>query len=308
MTALADRAEEYVRLRRAFGAKLVGAAPLLASFTAFLDTRGETTVTVDAAVAWASQDPAANRMQVARRIAVVRGLAAYLQAFDPATEIPPGHLLPASSTRTAPHVYSDQQIVTLLHAARTLQPELHGAGLATLIGLMAAAGVRTGEVLRLDRGDFDPIAATLTIRDSKWGKSRRIPLHPSTRVALDEYAALRDRYVREPLDAALLLSARGARITSAMLYRWFPAVRTAAGIVGEPGQRPARLYDLRHTFAVHTLRDWHAAGVDVRRHLPVLSTYLGHVNPDNTYWYLQAVPELMSVLADRLTAYLDGGQ
>jgi integrase/recombinase XerD len=92
-----------------------------------------------------------------------------------------------------------------------------------------------------------------------------------------------------------------------MLHRWFPAVRAAAGIASQPGQRPPRLYDLRHTFAVHTLTDWHAAGIDVPRQLPVLSTYPGDVNPDNTYWYLQAVPELMSVLADRVAAYLNGG-
>jgi integrase/recombinase XerD len=196
----------------------------------------------------------------------------------------------------------------MIDAARRLRPELHGAGLATLIGVMATAGLRTGEALRLDRDNIDPTAGTLSILKSKWGKSRRIPLHPSTVAALGDYTALRDRYVGKSADSALLLSVRGARITPAMLHHWFPAVRADAGIIAGPGQRQPRLYDLRHTFAVHTLTDWHTAGIDVQRQLPVLSTYLGHVNPDNTYWYLQATPELMDVLADRVAAYLDGGQ
>ena len=304
MTALAERAEDYLRLRRALGAKLTGTAALLASFTSYLDAHAQSRITVDATVAWACQPPAGSRALVARRLATVRGFAAYLSAFDPATEIVPTHLLPAGRTRTAPYIYSDAEVAELLDAARRLRPEVRGAGLATLIGLMAAAGLRTGEALRADRDDFDPAAGTLSILKSKWGKSRRIPLHPSTVAALDDYTALAEP-VRQPGQTALLLSPRGTRINPAVLHRWFPAVRADAGIATPAGQRRPRLYDLRHTFAVHTLRDWHAAGIDVRRQLPVLSTYLGHVNPDNTYWYLQAVPELMSVLADRVAAYLE---
>jgi integrase/recombinase XerD len=308
VTALAEQAQDYLRLRRALGAKLTDTAPLLASFTSYLGERAETVITVNTIVGWATSDPDVSRARVARRIAAVRGFAGYMGAFEPATEVPPGHLLPAGPTRSAPHIYSHEQIVALVDAARRLRPELHGAGLATLIGVMATAGLRTGEALRLDRDNLDPTTGTLSILKSKWGKSRRIPLHPSTVGALGDYTALRDRHVPKPADPALLLSSRGTRITPAMLHHWFPAVRADAGIITGPGQRPPRLYDLRHTFAVHTLTDWHTAGIDVRRQLPVLSTYLGHVNPDNTYWYLQATPELMNVLADRVAAYLDGGQ
>ena len=305
MTALAERAEDYLRLRRALGAKLTDTAPLLVSFTGYLHERGQTVITVNATLAWACQPPAASRAQMARRIAAVRGYATYLAAFDSATEVPPTHLLPAGPTRTPPYIYSDAEIVALLDAARRRQPA-RGAGLATLVGLMAATGLRTGEALRLDADNVDPAAGTLTILKSKWGKSRRIPLHPSTVTALDDYIVLADQ-IRRPGETALLLSAHGMRISPAVLHRWFPVVRADAGITGPAGCRPPRLYDLRHTFAVRTLTDWHAAGIDVRRQLPVLSTYLGHVNPDNTYWYLQAVPDLMSVLADRVAAYLDGG-
>jgi integrase/recombinase XerD len=307
VSALATRAEDYVRLRRAFGAKLTETAPMLTAFTAYLDGCAQATVTIDAALAWAARG-APSRAQLARRLAVIRGFAEYVQAFDPATEVPPGHLLPAGPTRTTPHIYTDDQVTALLAAARDRRPELHGAALATLIGLMAAAGLRTGEALRLDRDDLDLGAGTLAIRDSKYGKSRRIPLHPTTVAALDEYATLRDRHIPQPVDTTVLLSTRGRRISPAMLHRWFPAVRAEVGIVASPGSRPPRLYDLRHTFAVRTLSDWHTAGVDVRRQLPVLSTYLGHANPDNTYWYLQATPELMNVLADRAAAHLDGDQ
>jgi integrase len=306
VSTLAERAQDYLRLRRALGAKLTDTGGLLASFTGYLHARGQTVITVNDTLAWACRPPAASRAQVARRVAAVRGFATYLAAFDPATEIAPTHLLPAGPTRTAPYIYSDAEIVALIDAARRRQRS-GGAGLATLVGLMAAAGLRTGEALRLDRDNVDSAAGTLTILKSKWGKSRRIPLHPSTVAALDDYTGLADR-IRRPAETALLLSAHGTRISPAVLHRWFPVVRADAGIAGPAGCRPPRLYDLRHTFAVHTLTDWHAAGIDVRRQLPVLSTYLGHVNPDNTYWYLQAVPELMSVLADRLTAYLDGGQ
>jgi integrase/recombinase XerD len=308
VTALTSRAEDYLRLRRALGTKLTDNGPLLASFTSYLDERAETVVTVNTTLAWAARDQPASRSQLARRIAVVRGFAAYLRAFDPATEVPPGYLLPAGPTRAAPHIYTEQEIVALIGAARRLLPELHGAGLATLIGVMATAGLRTGEALRLDRDDVELTTGTLSILKSKWGKSRRIPLHASAVNALDDYLVVRDRCVRRPVDPALLMSSRGARLTPAMLHRWFPVVRADARIMAGPGQRPPRLYDLRHTFAVRTLQDWHAAGIDVRRQLPVLSTYLGHVNPNNTYWYLQATPELMGVLADRVAAYLDGGQ
>jgi integrase len=308
VTALAEHAEDYLRLRRALGAKLTDTEPLLVSFTGYLNEQAQPVVTVNAAVAWATQPAVASRAQVARRLAAVRGFASYLHAFDAATEIPPTHLLPAGSSRTASYIYPDAEVVALLDAARRRQPGPAGAGMATLIGLMAAAGLRTGEALRASREDFDSATGTLSILKTKWGKSRRIPLHPSTVTALGDYAAFRDRHVSKPADPALLLSSRGTRITPAMLHRWFPAVRADAGITTGPGQRPARLYDLRHTFAVHTLTDWHTAGIDVRRQLPVLSTYLGHVNPDNTYWYLQATPELMGALAERAAAYLDGGQ
>lgn len=306
MTALADRAEEYLQLRRALGAKLLDVDPLLVSFTGFVERRGEMVVTINTTLAWATEDPEASRARIARRISVVRGFASYLHAFDPATQVPPGHLLACGPTRTAPHIYSDDEISALLAAANLLEPQLHAAALRTLIGLMAAAGLRTGEVLRLDRQDFDASAETLTIVKSKWGKSRRIPLHPTTTNALQDYGRLRDQELPRPSDPALLLTRRGTRITPSTLHPWFAQARTAAGIPCQPGQRRPRAYDLRHTFAVHTLRDWHAAGLDVRQQLPVLSSYLGHVNPDNTYWYLQAVPELMNVLADRLAHYFDG--
>lgn len=306
MTALAERAQEYLTLRRALGTKLTEAGPVLASFTDYLQARGEHVVTINAVIAWATADPEASRHRIARRISMVRGFASYLHAFDPATQIPPTHLLACGPTRTAPHIYTDTEIDALFAAAGQMQPELHAKALQTLIGLMASTGLRTGEVLRLDRSDFDPTAGTLTIVKSKWGKSRRIPLHPSTTQALLDYSALRDRLLPHPSDPALLLHRRGTRIASSTLQPWFAHARTTAEIPCRAGHRRPRAYDLRHTFAVHTLRDWHLAGLDVRQQLPVLSSYLGHVNPDNTYWYLQAVPELMTVLADRLTHYLDG--
>jgi integrase len=202
--------------------------------------------------------------------------------------------------RTVPHIYSDAEIARLMRACSTLSPARFAATMATLIGLMASTGLRPGEIRRLDRQHVDLAAAKLTVWHSKSGRSRQLPLHPSTVNALGDYSLARERAHPLRRSEAFFPSVRGARLTSAAMSKTFRTLRAKASITPRCGSRPARLGDLRHTFAVTTLLSWHRAGADVQRQLPVLSTYMGHLNPRHTYWYLEATPELMALVAERL--------
>jgi integrase len=299
VSALEQRLADYLTLRRALGYRLVEHGRQLAGFVAFLDERGEDTVTVAAALAWASSS-SVSVGQTARRLSVVRRFASYLVAFDERTEVPPVDLLRAGQTRTTPYLYSPEEVAALLAAARRLQPALRGATIATAVGLMAATGLRTGETVALDRGDIDLSAGVLTIREAKWRKTRQVPVHATVAAALEHYRGLRDATLPDTNADAFFVSTTGARLTVAELTRRFRGLLGDLGIHAPPFRRPPRLYDLRHSFAVATLIDWHAAGVDVQARLPVLSTYLGHLNPASTYWYLQASPELLGVVATRV--------
>jgi integrase len=307
---LADAVEDYLAIRRALGLQLLADGKLLARFARFAAARGESTVTIDAAVAWSALG--SSTADVARRLSMVRRFAIFLAAFDPATQVPPERMVASGVTRRAPYIFDAYEITDLIAAAATLSspppapsPPLLAVSFATLIGLMAATGIRTSEVTRLDRSDVDLNAGLLLIRYSKYGKSRRIPLHPSTVTALADYGRQRDDLCPRPLDDALLIVADGERLRGKHTGPTFHRLLSEVGITVAPGRRPPRLHDLRHTFAVTTLIGWHRQGLDVTARLPLLSLYLGHVNPAHTYWYLQAVPELMSVLADRLEDHLN---
>lgn len=302
MSPLTGHVAAYLGMRRALGYQFVEHERMLTDLAAAVDRRGETHLSVDAVLAWAVADGTVSRGQAARRLSVARRFAAYLAAFDPATEVPPVKLLPGGAERVTPFIFTPEQVQALITAARRLSPPLRAASVATLLGLLAATGMRPGEARRLDRDDVDLPDGLLMVRNSKFGKTRIVPLHASTVAALARYTRRRDRLCPHPTDPAFLLTADGTRMSAAALSGTFRRLRTQAGITVPPGQRPPRPHDLRHTFAVDTIAGWHAEGVDVQRRLPVLSTYLGHLNPANTYWYCQAVPQLMAVVADRVEA------
>lgn len=304
MSALSNHLEDYLSLRRALGYRLVADGRALADFVAHLDDNALATVTAEAALSWAvSRGASANG--IARRLSMVRRFCSYLVAFDDKTEAPPPHLVRADQSRTPPHLYSGAEVTALMAAASRLLPPLWAASLSTLIGLMAATGLRTGEVVRLDRSDVDVGAAVLSVRTSKLGKSRQVPLHPATAAALADYVVVRDQMCPEPVAPSFLVSATGTRIGSEGLGAAFRALVADCGIASATGRAP-RLADLRHSFAVQTLLDWHDQGVDVQARLPALSTYLGHLNPSSTYWYLEAAPEFMATVAARLERFLGG--
>jgi integrase len=300
MSALAEHVERYLALRRAVGFKLVGEGQLLAEFVASADAAGQPTITTQFALEWARRPTTGSRNYLSRRLRAVRSFARYLHALDPACEVPPIELLPASKYRPAPYLYSDREILALMAAARELDPPLRAATMETLIGLLACTGLRIGEALRLDREDFDPASRVLTVRDSKFGKSREVLLHPSTVQALASYSEIRDRLCPRPGTRSFFITTRGTRPAHPTILQPFHALLDQAGVRHPSPQRRGRPHDLRHSFAVRTLLGWYRDGDDVAARMPLLSTYLGHVDPAATFWYLSAAPELLALAAERL--------
>jgi integrase len=292
----------YLATRRALGFKLERDGQLLPDFVASLDQAGLTTVTIDAALAWATRPAGADPSWWGARLAIVRGFARWLAAFDPATEVPPADLLPMRSRRAEPYPYTDDDIAALMRAARTIPAPLKAATYETLIGLLAVTGVRVGEAIRLDRADLDPEDGVVTIRDTKFGKSREIPLHLSTVEALAAYSRLRDRLCPRPTTPSLFVSTTGTRLIYKNVHHQWLDLVSRAGLEPRSRRCRPRPHDLRHRFVVTTLLGWYHDGANVEARLPQLSTYLGHVAPRDTYWYLQAAPELMALAAQRLEA------
>jgi integrase len=306
VTGLDRAVDDYLALRRSLGYQLRQESRLLASLAGYLQARGLDRVTVGAAVGWATQPQAASPAWHARRLAAVRGFAAYLATINPASEVVPRGLLPGRTSRTTPYLYSPAQIQALMAVACRLACPLRAATFETFIGLMAATGLRTGEAMALNRADADLDDGALTVRCSKLGKSRLVPVHPTTTAALAGYAARRDQLCPHPGTPAFFLSGAGTRLNHTNVSATFAALLAGAGITAGPATRRPRPYDLRHSFAVATLAGWHAQGADTQARLPVLATYLGHVQPSSTYWYLQAAPELLSAAAARLERFLGG--
>lgn len=300
MNALEQSLRDYLALRQGLGHQMADAARLLPSLVSFLQSRGLSTVTVQAALDWCGQPaPVGGRTVAPRRMTAARGFARYLSGLDPTTEVPPTGLVPLRQRRPAPFIYSDAEIAEMLrHAQRLGTDPLRNLTYSTLIGLLAATGLRVGEAINLDVGDVDHNGAVLTIRESKFGKSRLVPVQQSTMAALDDYGTGRPSRRRTGYQPSFFVSRTGRRLVYQVVCQTFRRIVTAAG-VGVDAPRPPRLHDLRHRFAVVTLRDWYRAGVDVQAMLPSLSTYLGHREPASTYWYLSAVPELLSLTADR---------
>ncbi len=296
--------EEYLATRRALGVRLEAAGRLLERFVAFAGQRGTPFVTTELALRWATEPNRAQPAQWAKRLGLVRGFARYANSVDPRHEVPPQGLIAYRYRRPQPHIYSDREIADLIAAARALPSTtgLRPSTYATLLALLSVTGMRTSEVLNLDRNDVDLANGVLTVREGKFGKSRYIPLHESTSLALDRYAATRDRLCPNPRDPAFFLNESGTRITESTLRWTFVRLSRRTGL-REPAKSSGygpRLIDMRHSFAVGTLVRWYRQGVDVERHIPRLATWLGHTHVSDTYWYLSATPELMQAAARRL--------
>jgi len=302
MNGLRQSLDDYLTVRRSLGYKLEDAARVLRSFVAFADQAGAGSITSELAVRWATQPVNRSSIWLVHRLSIVRGFASYLQTIDAATEIPPAELLSAAGYRPAPpYLYSEADIAALMAAARQLPSPLRAVTFETLIGLLAVTGIRIGEAMRLDRDDVDCTAGLLRVRSSKFGRSREVLCHDSTIEALRAYSGQRDQLCPHPIrSASFFVNSRGGRLIHSRVYPTFHALVDQVGLQQESTSRRPRIHDLRHAFAVRTLLRWYRDGGDVQARLPLLSTYLGHINPASTYWYLSAVPELMALAAQRL--------
>ena len=304
MSNLPQILRDYLSIRRSLGFKLEKYGTRLRGFLAFLEQEGSLVITSALALAWATKPANATPRWWAIRLDMVRAFARYVQTLDSRTEIPPYDLLPRSRHRLPPYVYAEEEVVALMAAADRIQHPFRAQTCCALIGLLASTGMRVGEALALDRTDLDPEEGILKVHKGKFGKSREVPLHPTTCQALENYARRRNTQMHGS-SPAFFLSLAGTRLIYQNVHFTFFRMVDYAGLADRKPRRP-RIHDLRHSFAVRTLIDWYRAGLDVEARLPFLSTYLGHVSPSTTYWYLSAVPELAGAAAERLEQSLGG--
>ena len=306
MSAIRDSLVQYVAVRRALGSKFYEPALALDHFVDLLDREGTEFITTDLALRWAMEPKRALRATWGRRLSQVRGFAKWLNATDIRNEIPPKRLLDARRRRNPPHIYTEREIEQLMAQASRLHSRtgMRALTYSTLIGLLVATGLRPSEAIGLDRSDVDLVNGILSIRESKFGKSRFVPIEESTRAALDHYAQDRDRIWPFRVCEAFLISEHGMRLNGSSARRMFARLSRAIGLraAAEHGcdGRGPRLQDFRHSFATGKMIEWYRAGLDVTRELPKLSTYLGHVDVGLTYWYIEAVPDLLQLAADYL--------
>ncbi|MDQ6614476.1 MAG: tyrosine-type recombinase/integrase [Actinomycetota bacterium] len=304
MTDLRTAAAEYLAMRRALGFKLERAEGLLNSFIDHLQARQAATITIELALEWATLPQQASAWWWSQRLGVVRGFARYLQAIDPANEVPPAGLIDAVVPRATPYMFAESDIAALMAAAQGLDPPSRAATYDTVIGLLAVTGMRISEAINLDDGDVDLDDAVIVVRNSKFGKTRELVLHQSVVEALGSYRRKRQHHRPSPASAAFFVSTVGTRLHYCNVIAVFHRLTDQAGIQAGRNKRRPTPHDFRHRFAVTTVVDWYAAGVDIGPRLAALSTYLGHANPANTYWYLSATPELLSLAAQRLETFL----
>jgi integrase/recombinase XerD len=304
MTDLRTHLHDYLKMRRALGFKLEVPGYFLAQLVDFIEDAGATTLTAELAISWARLPQGVQPIHWARRLGAARGFAEYLQTIDPATEVPPRDVFGARQQRPTPHLWCEADIVSLMKAARQLQPAMRAASTEALFGLLAVSGMRIGEALDLERKDVNLTSGVITIREAKFRRDRIVPLHESATQALRSYADRRDRMCLNPRDQTFFVTCAGTALGRQSVRYAFNSITTELGLRSTTS-RP-RIHDLRHTFAVRTLIGWLASGSDVGVGMPVLSTYLGHVSPVGTYWYLSASPELMELAAARLDCHFGG--
>jgi integrase/recombinase XerD len=303
VSELRRAAEDYLTIRRGLGFKLTRQGELLRDFVGWCERSGVEVITLESALAWAMQPTTGTPIWKKARLSVVRGFTLHLRNLEARTEVPPADLLPAPKCRATPFLYSATDVDNLREAAKALKPDLRAATYETLIGLLAVTGIRIGELCRLERQDVDWEDGVLTIRLTKFNKSRDLPVHHTTLDALRRYQVLRDELCSRPTRSnALFVSIVGTQLLRCDVDRTFHSLVRKVGLESSSAGRRPRLHDLRHSFAVHTLLDWYRTEADVQAKLPLLSTYLGHVDPASTYWYLSATPELLGLVGERLTA------
>ena len=302
MTAMRRAIRDYLSLRRALGFVLRDHEVFLYKFASFLEQEGASILTAQLALRWATKPQKASPVHWAQRLGVIRGFAQYLSAIDPRTETPSTDLLPHRCRRRSPRIFTQEELVRLVHAAERLRSKkgLRRWTYSTLFGLLTVTGLRISEVRALNCEDVDFDRGLLVIRKTKFGATRLIPIHPSTQNKLRQYMDKRRQVGLRSWTEGLFASEQGRRLTAPGIRYMFLKLAKETGLWCKGDRYRPRVHDLRHTFAVRTIIGWYHAGLDVESHMPVLSTYLGHVSVANTYWYLTGTPELVCIAATRL--------
>lgn len=306
MSVLSDRLVDYLSMRRGLGFKLTSEGTALASFVEFMECNNATRITIELALSWATLPKNVKANHWYRRLSFVRNFATYCHAFDQCSQIPPPQLLPVCKQRSSPYFFSDAEIEKLLQQSLSQEVSAGVSGKTThcILSLLCTTGLRISEALRLDVADLDTDQGVLHVRVSKFGKSRLIPMHPSVVALLQGYLSSHKSVTEVVEPAALFRNAKAQRVSYDSIYRRFR--RLSKTLPDQPGRRRPKLHDLRHRFAVKTLLNWYHDGTDIDRWLPVLSTYMGHVEVRDTYWYISACPELMDAARSRLESRWEG--
>lgn len=314
MTSFTERLEQYLAFRRRHGGDWTAAAQDLHPFVAFADTEAAEWISVDLFMRWKDRFGSAGTATWNNRLSAVRGFTTWLRVVDPRTEVPPKELIPKRYQRPTPHIYPDSEIVRILSEAARLPSRLglRGETYATLFGLLAVTGLRIGEALGLDDRDVDLDAAVLFVRRGKNDKSRFIPVTDCTAERLGQYRAARNKTFGTAATTAFFVGENGQRLAIHAAQSNFAKIGQKIGLrEKQPGTKfghGPRLHDMRHTMASKTILDWFRSGRNPDREMYKLSTYLGHGNPGDTYWYIEAVPELLSLASERAErCFEDGG-
>jgi len=302
--------QRYLAERRQLGFGLEIAGYLLMRFARYADSRGhQGPLTLELQHGWAREHLRSSRpLTWAHRLQILRPFATYYRRFEPQSEIPDPKIFVRGHRRLAPHIYTEQEICDLLHEAGRLSPqgELRPATYRTLFGLIASLGLRLSEALHLQEVDVDLPGATLLVRQTKFNKSRNLPLHQSVVQALSQYRQLRDRAVGPNAGRPFFVSSSGCALPSSTVHFVFSCLRKRLQWRARGGHPFPRIHDLRHSFTVRRIQMWREAGVAMDQAMFWLCTYLGHAKISDTYWYLTGTPELMSVIGAKFEGFAMG--
>lgn len=300
MKTITEGVNDYIQLKQAYGLKFEAGASALHAFVKFCSKCKYKRITVEIMLEWVQTYPESSHENIARKLMTLRGFASYFKSFDNKTEIPPKELTRYQSNRGNPHIYSPHEIEKILSAAKKLGAErgqsnpIRPHTFTTMFGLIASTGMRRNEAINLKRNDVDLVNGTLLIEMTKFRKSRLIPIHPTTLKKLKTYAKLRDQVIKTPQCDKFFIMNRGQAVDGDSIYYAFVHACKVAGIRPDLiGAGFPRIHDLRHTFVVRVILGWLQANQNVHALMPALSTYIGHAEPADTYWYLTGVPELM---------------
>ncbi|AXF06012.1 tyrosine-type recombinase/integrase [Paraburkholderia hospita] len=304
-------AETYLAERRSLGFDLKISGQVLMNFAHFADTASHRApITESLVLAWAHSTPSGRAITWARRIEVIRPFAKYLKQYYPDTIVPRGDLCGRAHRRLAPHIYTERELDELLTASAAMLPagSIRPLTYEALFGLIAATGLRISEAINLSRDDVNPADGTLIVRETKFHRSRLIPLHSTVTLALKHYAARRALVIATEPCNSFFVNRDGKKLRSSTVHWAFGRLREQLGWVARGDHALPRIHDLRHSFVCRRILTWYQDGVNVDHHMMALSTYLGHVKPSDTYWYLTAVPDLMEIVSQKFARFAEGGR